>query len=1022
MKCFANIPRLNEEPVLVRRTLIDRLKAMAWALLVCLVVAMGIQRAATAFLDHYGHPGWDFVLRHGEVSCLSQLHVDPYDIFAENIRNDRFLPYYLEFKERDDALNYHWCAGYPPWEYTLLFPLSRFSVRTADAIYKAFELLSLFIVIVFSFRRSFRFETSTWTKFLLAYSVFLLPHEAWNHVFWSGNWTLPFCAGVVCLVLFLDKGWQVLAGFAWAFLMIKPQQGIWFAIPLLFRRQFKTIGVAVATCLVASVPPAVLCGKSPVELILEIPKFRVQAFFETTLFPPSVYSFSEQWLFPKSALFFGLVICLVFCVWASWKWRKAKDWFVFLQPTFFCICAGYPLWKQDWLFFFFPVFFLLETWTRFKTTPRSIRTIALVLAIAATNPLSWILNNTSWGVGTVLIESEVLSCVTWALFAFLVLLVQSCSSIQNGELFFSSRSDYETPVDVHPANHSTDLLRSSVSGTLLPFLLLSILLVGLVYAAYIQNGCLLGIDDADIFFGYAENLCRGRGISYAQNGVHCEGTTSMFWLLLCSMCFKLRLNEPGVLAVSFVLLLSAQWMWLKILAELLSSRNRSPVCFFVYVVVVLSSAGYVAWMSVTLMDTVLWGIVVAWMTLALFRETEPEAGAVRDRLVAAVPFALAPWARPEAMLVIPCGLALSALFRYSRNKTIRNEIVWGGAFFLSLAGLTGFRLLYFGYPFPNTFYAKVSPSFIYNVQQGTYYLLEYVRSGAFTYLAAICFVVTVGKVIMRLFRKTGTRTVFLSEVEFLWLWCFVLILPPVFAGGDHFGYSRFFQPVWPLLCILLVSVFSSLVSEKWPLTSGVDWARVVVIFAFILFSFFSSGKKWGKNPAWSGSSPIHHEFPIAETGRNDGRMLSGMFDGLPEKPILGVISAGGISRTYQGKIVDLMGLNSIDIAHHPGDRQGFKNHAAFEPEIFDSLHVDIMPFTPAPFRSHALKGMLETESFVANWRCGRIRKDATGEETPPFFVENGFLDRLLSTGDFSFRDSYRFEDGRWTEIKEAAAD
>ena len=492
----------------------------------------------------------------------------------------------------------------------------------------------------------------------------------------------------------------------------------------------------------------------------------------------------------------------------------------------------------------------------------------------------------------------------------------------------------------------------------------------------------------------------------------------MLWLIVCSLCFALRLNDPGVLAISLALFLSAQWIWLRILAGLLPSRDRSSVFFFVYVVMVLSSAGYVTWMSVTLMDTVLWGFMVAWMSLSLLREAE--SGSVRDRLVAAIPFALAPWACPEAMFVVPCGLALSVLFHCSRGKTVRNEIVCGIAFFLSLAGLTGFRLLCFGHSFPNTFYAKVSPSFVDNVQQGTQYLLDYVRSGVFTYLAAICFVVSVAKVIIRLFRKTGTRTTFLSEVEFLWLWCLVLVLPPVFAGGDHFGYSRFFQPVWPLLCILLVSVFASLVSGKWARTSGVDWARVVVLFAFVLFSFFSSGKKWGKNPIWSKFSPIHHEFLIAEAGRKNGTILSEMFGAFSEKPVIGVISAGGISRTYQGKIVDLMSLNRVDIAHHPGDRKGFKDHAAFEPEIFDSLQVDIMPFAPERFRSYALKGMLETEAFVANWLCGRIPKNATGEETPPFFVENGFLDRLFATGDFSFRDSYRFKDGFWKEIKEGA--
>lgn len=994
-----------------------RLRSKAGIILCCLVVALGIRNVVASFLFQADHPGWDFTLRYGEVTCLTEIHTDPYDIFSGKASNDKFRPYTLKYELTENALDYRWCCGYPPWEYTIMLPFSQVSLRAADAIYKGLELFAILVLVFFSFRRSSRINRSAWMQFLLAYSVFLLPLEAWTFVFQYGNWSLLFCAGAVALVVCLDKDWQLLAGLAWAFLMIKPQQGIWFAIPLLFRRQFKTVCVAVATCLVASIPAALLCGKSPLDLIVEIPNFRLQPYTGTSFFPSPVYSFFNVWLFPKAALFLGLAICLVFCIWATWKWRKERDWFVFLQPTFFCVCAGYPLWHQDWVFFFFPILFLLETWARPETVSRSIQTMSLVLAIAMANPLSWILHNTTWGIGTILTESEFLSYATWALFVFLLFLVQIRSGVPEGNSPSLSQSAETVPAGIPDGLENEHPFRPS--ETLLPFLFLTVFLVGLVYAAFLKNGSFLGIDDADIFFGYAENLCNGQGITYAGNGVHCEGTTSMLWLLLCSLVFKIRLNEPGVLAVSVTLLLASQWMWLRILSRILPECGRSSVAFFVYVIVVLSSAGYVSWMTITLMDSVLWGFLVSWMTLAIVRETKDYPGSVLDRTTFAIPFALAPWSRPEAMLVVLCGLTLTVLFRRSRGLSIRNELVWGIAFLASLGALTLFRLLYFGYPFPNTFYAKVSPSFVYNVQQGTQYLLGYVRSGSFTYLAAVCLVVVVSRMVLRPF--LGKRGKGITQTELPWVWCLALFLPPVFAGGDHFGYARFFQPVWPLLCILLVSTFAPIVAGKWPKTSGVDWARIAVLFAFVLFSFFSSGKKWGNNPAWSRFSPIHHEFPIAETGRNNGRILSEMFDGLSEKPVLGVISAGGISRTYHGRIVDLMGLNNTMIAHYPGNRFGVKNLAAFEPALFRELDVDLMPFEPTPFRSMVLKGMLETESFIENWRCGRIKKNENEEETPPFFVENEFLDRLLSTGDYSFRDSYRFENGTWKEIKETVS-
>ena len=494
----------------------------------------------------------------------------------------------------------------------------------------------------------------------------------------------------------------------------------------------------------------------------------------------------------------------------------------------------------------------------------------------------------------------------------------------------------------------------------------------------------------------------------------------MLWLLLCSMSFKLRLGEPGVLGLSFTLLLASQWIWLRVLSRLLPARNRSMPFLFVYVVMVLSSAGYVTWMTVTLMDTVLWGFLVAWMTLAFLRGTEEENDGVRERAFSVVPFVLAPWARPEAMLVVPCCLALSALFRMTRGKRFRTELVRGAGFVVSLAALTGFRLAYFGYPLPNTYYATVSPSFVHNVQAGTRYALEYIHSNVFTYLCLLCSGFILLKMVWTVFSGRTRSGAAFSVSEFLWMWVFALFLSPILAGGDHFAYFRFFQPVWPLLCVMLVSVVARFFVPFRRSPSGFGWPCVILLFAFVLFSFFSSFRKWRQNPGWPQFSPIRQEFSIAETGRNNGTILSAMFCNQSDKPVLGVISAGGISRTYQGKIVDLMGLNNTKIAHYPGNRFGMKNLAAFEPELFRELDVDLMPFEPTQFRSRVLKGMLETESFVANWRCGRIRKNGTGEETPPFFVENGFLNRLLSTDDFSFRDSYRFEDGFWKIIKDDA--
>ena len=49
--------------------------------------------------------------------------------------------------------------------------------------------------------------------------------------------------------------------------------------------------------------------------------------------------------------------------------------------------------------------------------------------------------------------------------------------------------------------------------------------------------------------------------------------------------------------------------------------------------------------------------------------------------------------------------------------------------------LTLFRLQYFGYPLPNTYYAKVSPSLAYNLEDGAVYLLKYLTADPIDFLS-----------------------------------------------------------------------------------------------------------------------------------------------------------------------------------------------------------------------------------------------------------------------------------------------
>lgn len=82
----------------------------------------------------------------------------------------------------------------------------------------------------------------------------------------------------------------------------------------------------------------------------------------------------------------------------------------------------------------------------------------------------------------------------------------------------------------------------------------------LILLGWILNGRLLGIDDADIFFTYANNLANGNGIIYSRDILPVEGYSSMLWMLLSSLVFLTGFDEVGVFLVALILFISTHFI------------------------------------------------------------------------------------------------------------------------------------------------------------------------------------------------------------------------------------------------------------------------------------------------------------------------------------------------------------------------------------------------------------------------------------------------------------------------------
>lgn len=463
---------------------------------------------------------------------------------------------------------------------------------------------------------------------------------------------------------------------------------------------------------------------------------------------------------------------------------------------------------------------------------------------------------------------------------------------------------------------------------------------------------LTGIDDANIFFTYASNLANGEGFVYNAGGERVEGFTSLAWTLVCALGYTVS-RQPELLLLCFNTLLVALAMYqagVFVVLGLWSSSRRPPAAWMPLLMLtllacwLLATPRFMIWTTVTLMDTGLWCTVLTCGTIAFARAARQPAGEGASDKWLVCWTVLMLLTRPESMLVAAVWIALLALLRQSdASSTVIPRLLqlWRNArapllaYLVCLSCLTLFRLLYFGYPLPNTYYAKVSPDLFYNLKLGMMYFVTFVGTQLLMIPAVLVVLVTGLRSSWSLLGRRDVESPDRALVAAV-VGCCLFI--PVLTGGDHFNLFRFYQPVWVLLAVPMLLTIGDLLREsgrlrRSPLAVIVGAAASGLLFYNIQF------------PRWNelADAGIRVEFEIAAKGRRRGRLLNRLF---PDSDVsLGVGTAGGVGLAYKGPVVDLLGLNNVAMGHSAGDRKGGKNHAAFNQEVFFEQLPDMVRAT-----------------------------------------------------------------------------
>ncbi|MBO4286996.1 MAG: DUF2029 domain-containing protein [Kiritimatiellae bacterium] len=329
----------------------SRVVAIATAVLFLLAVAF--------FLWQMTRPGWgfDFRLRYNELTCL-RAGVDPFLVWSGKAEIPGLKPY------TNEAIAYLLTAGahsfvhtYTPWTYTLLYPFALLAYPAALACWRLVLSLCFALLLLFAYRTAHRVRGKP-TDGLLALAA-VSAYVSLN--FENGvalNFGLLLAVAVCTMGWFLNRGRELAAGVCLALLMMKPQIGALFTLPLLLQRRYKTLAAGAVLCLAGTLPPALLCHRSPLDLILQVLQAGVYT-RRTTFFPGCVYAALSRHLCAAVPFAVSALLGAALCVWLCWRLRNERDNLLVLSaPAIVCVAWTYST-IHDRLVYALPIILLV---------------------------------------------------------------------------------------------------------------------------------------------------------------------------------------------------------------------------------------------------------------------------------------------------------------------------------------------------------------------------------------------------------------------------------------------------------------------------------------------------------------------------------------------------------------------------------------------------------------------------------------------------------------------------------------
>jgi arabinofuranosyltransferase len=262
------------------------------------------------------------------------------------------------------------------------------------------------------------------------------------------------------------------------------------------------------------------------------------------------------------------------------------------------------------------------------------------------------------------------------------------------------------------------------------------------------------------------------------------------------------------------------------------------------------------------------------------------------------------------------------------------DFIIPGSFIIALHVL--WRLAYYGYPFPNTFYAKVGSDFSSQISRGLIYTRDFFKAYGYIFIPVP---------VVFLLRRSTLK----FPITYLLLLSGGYIAYVLGVGGDSLQSFRFLVPILPTLYLIAQDSWSQiltfppdLASRQWHVQLTRFLSILIIGICLVTTLFISKRGVYILEYVWIGGTWV----PTAQVeDMNLGWKQAGMWlnSNTPIEYKIAVQPAGYIPFYSQRFTLDMLGLSDSHIAHLPiKTGAGKAGHEKWDGDYILSRHPEII--------------------------------------------------------------------------------